>query len=47
MALALAEKLTRKIHKDNLIGPAYFRTHMNRVLNLMSKVNEEVGSEGE
>ena len=46
VALALAEKLARKIHHNNLIEPSYFRTHMNRVLALMSEIHEEVKEEG-
>lgn len=41
VALALAEKISRQLHGNQLIHPDYFRTHMNRVLHIMSTVNND------
>ena len=41
VALALAEKISRQLHGNQMIHPDYFRQHMNNVLHIMSKVRDD------
>lgn len=43
MALALAERMARHIHRDGLVAPADFRNYMNRVLRRASDIEAEQG----
>lgn len=44
IALALAERMARKISKNGLVSPADFRNFMNRVLRYASEIEGEAGA---
>ena len=43
VALALAERMARKVNGNNLVAPDDFRNFMNRVLRRVSEIEEKNG----
>jgi hypothetical protein len=41
IALALAERMARKVHRDNLVAPDEFRNYMNKVLRRAAELEAE------